>query len=129
MQIVIDASTLVKWLTGNDISDELKIQISQCEMLAPDLIINESLSVLKKLLIRKRITKSLFAEVATDLNFYPHFLHSSRKLINSSIPTLGHISAYDSSYVCLAQELDIPFYTSDKRLFKVAKKYCKVVEV
>jgi predicted nucleic acid-binding protein len=129
VQIVIDASTLVKWLTGNDISDEFKIQISRCEMLAPDLIINESLSVLKKLLIRKQITKSLFAEYVTDLNFYPHFLHSSRNLINSAIPTLGHISAYDSSYVCLAQELNIPFYTSDKRLFKVAKKYCKVVEV
>ena len=129
MQIVIDASTLVKWLTGNNISDDVKNQISQCELLAPDLIINESLSVLKKLLIRKQITKSLFAEAITDLNFFPHFLHSSRKLINSSVSKLGHISAYDTSYVCLAQELNIPFYTSDKRLFKVAKKYCKVVEV
>jgi len=129
VQIVIDASTLVKWLTGNDISDDVKNQISQCELLAPDLIINESLSVLKKLLIRKQISKSFFAEAITDLNFFPHYLHSSRKLINSSVSKLGHISAYDASYVALAQELNLPFFTSDKRLFKVAKKYCKVVEV
>lgn len=129
MQIVIDASTLVKWLTGDDFSERMKIQIAECEMLAPDLIINESMSVLKKLLVKKRIHKTLFSELVTDLNFYPHFLYSSRKLVNSSVLKLGNISAYDASYVALAQELNLPFYTSDKRLVKVAKKYCKVVEV
>lgn len=129
MQIVIDASTLVKWLTGKEISLEHRNHITECEMFAPDLIINESLSVLKKLLVTKQISKTVFADIATDLNFYPHFLHSSRKLITSSLGKLGHISAYDTSYVSLAQELNLPFYTSDKRLLKVAKKYCKIVEV
>lgn len=129
MQIVIDASTLVKWLTGKDISIEHKNHIAKCELFAPDLIINESLSVLKKLLVTKQISKSVFADVVIDLNYYPHFLHSSRKLITSSLGKLGHISAYDTPYVSLAQELNLPFYTSDKRLFKVAKKYCQVIEV
>jgi len=129
VQIVIDASTLVKWLTGDDFSERTKIQIAKCEMLAPDLIINESMSVLKKLLVKKRINKTLFSELVTDLNFYPHFLYSSRKLVNSSVLKLGNISAYNASYVALAQELNLPFYTSDKRLVKVAKKYCNVVEV
>jgi predicted nucleic acid-binding protein len=56
----------------------------------------------------------------------PKNIISSRTLINSIPAKLGNISAYDAAYVCLAESLQIPLYTTDEKLSKSAQKYCEV---
>ena len=93
---------------------------------APDLIINEAISALTRLWRNETISNSLYREALEDLTTIPAKIISSRSLIKSMPPKLGHISAYDAAYVCLAENLQIPFYTTDTKLCKVAQKYCEV---
>ena len=52
-----------------------------------------------------------------------------KEIATISIGGIGaaEITAYDASYVNLARKLNIPLCTSDKKLAKVASKYCDVI--
>lgn len=38
-----------------------------------------------------------------------------------------NLSAYDGAYVALAESLDAPLLTSDKRMARAASRYCEVI--
>lgn len=126
MKIVADASALVDFLIGNMSSSLDKKEFRASLVYAPDLIINEAISALTRLWRNETISNSLYREALEDLTNIPAKIISSRSLIKSMPPKLGHISAYDAAYVCLAENLQIPFYTTDAKLSKVAQKYCEV---
>ncbi len=126
MKIVADASALVDFLIGNMSSSLDKKEFRASLVYAPDLIINEAISALTRLWRNETISNSLYCEALEDLTNVPAKIISSRSLIKSMPPKLGHISAYDAAYVCLAENLQIPFYTTDAKLSKVAQKYCEV---
>ena len=126
MKIVADASALVDFLIGNMSSSLDKKEFRASLVYAPDLIINEAISALTRLWRNETISNSLYREALEDLTNVPAKIISSRSLIKSMPPKLGHISAYDAAYVCLAENLQIPFYTTDAKLSKVAQKYCEV---
>lgn len=126
MKIVADASALVDFLIGNMSSSLDRKEFKTSLVCAPDLIINESISALTRLLRNGTISNSLFSDSLEDLTFIPTKIISSRDLIKSIPSKLGHISAYDAAYVCLAENLQIPFYTTDAKLSKSAQKYCQV---
>jgi predicted nucleic acid-binding protein len=126
LKIVADASALVDFLIGNMSSSLDKKEFRASLVYAPDLIINEAISALTRLWRNETISNSLYREALEDLTNIPAKIISSRSLIKSMPPKLGHISAYDAAYVCLAENLQIPFYTTDAKLSKVAQKYCEV---
>jgi predicted nucleic acid-binding protein len=126
VKIVADASALVDFLIGNMSSSLDRKKFKTSLVCAPDLIINESISALTRLLRNGTISNSLFSDSLEDLTFIPTKIISSRDLIKSIPSKLGHISAYDAAYVCLAENLQIPFYTTDAKLSKSAQKYCQV---
>ncbi len=126
MKIVADASALVDFLIGNMSSSLDRKEFKTSLVCAPDLIINESISALTRLLRNGTISNSLYSDCLEDLTFIPTKIISSRDLIKSIPSKLGHISAYDAAYVCLAENLQIPFYTTDAKLSKSAQKYCQV---
>lgn len=126
MKIVADASALVDFLIGNMSSSLDKKEFRASLVYAPDLIINEAISALTRLWRNETISNSLYREALEDLTTIPAKIISSRSLIKSMPTKLGHISAYDAAYVCLAENLQIPFYTTDAKLSKVAQKYCEV---
>jgi predicted nucleic acid-binding protein len=126
LKIVADASALVDFLIGNMSSSLDKKEFRASLVYAPDLIINEAISALTRLWRNETISNSLYREALEDLTNIPAKIISSRSLIKSMPPKLGHISAYDAAYVCLAENLQIPFYTTDAKLSKVAQKYCDV---
>jgi predicted nucleic acid-binding protein len=126
LKIVADASALVDFLIGNMSSSLDRKEFHTSLVYAPDLIINEAISALTRLWRNETISNSLYRETLEDLTNIPAKIISSRSLIKSMPPKLGHISAYDAAYVCLAENLQIPFYTTDVKLSKSAQKYCEV---
>jgi predicted nucleic acid-binding protein len=126
--IVLDASSLIAKLTS---SEDFAQQISDLTeneiVLAPDLIVLETISGMYKMSLRKEISNSLFKSlfmqvVREDIKLIP-----SQDLISKIDELLGSVTAYDASYVNLARKLNIPLCTSDKKLAKVASKYCDVI--
>jgi predicted nucleic acid-binding protein len=126
LKIVADASVLVDFLIGNMTSTLDRNEFKTSALYAPDLIINEAISCLSRLHRNQIISNSLYQDSIEDLTLIPKNIISSRTLINSIPAKLGNISAYDAAYVCLAESLQIPLYTTDEKLSKSAQKYCEV---
>ncbi|MFM1825740.1 MAG: hypothetical protein RLZZ37_375 [Actinomycetota bacterium] len=126
MKIVADASVLVDFLIGNMTSTLDRNEFKSSVIYAPDLIINEAIYCLSRLRRNEIISNSLYQDSIEDLTLIPKNIISSRTLINSIPEKLGNISTYDAAYVCLAETLQIPLYTTDEKLSKSAQKYCEV---
>jgi len=126
--IVLDASSLIAKLTsGEDFAQQIADLTESDIVLAPDLIILETISGLYKMSLRKLITKELFNSTYPKVSKENITFVPSQDLIVDMGDLLGNITAYDASYVNLARKLNIPLCTSDKKLSKAATKFCDVV--
>lgn len=117
--LVIDASALVELLTVDpDDEPDLACRVHEVEwMSAPDLIDYEVLNVLRKMVLRGDIE----VELAQESRLALRDLRLSRQPLTDEIADrvwqLRHnASAYDAAYLALAEHLDVPLVTADRRL-------------
>ena len=128
--IVLDASAASDWLlqtpAGRRIEDRL---YSQSESLhAPHLVDIEVTQVLRRLVRERTLVANRADDAIRDfldlwITRYPHFALLPR------IWELRHsLSVYDAAYVALAELLEVPLLTRDKKMASAAGHYA-VVEV
>jgi predicted nucleic acid-binding protein len=126
--IVLDASSLIAKLTSSEDFAQQISDLTESEIvLAPDLIVLETISGMYKMSLRKEISNSLFNSLFMQVAREDIKLIPSQDLISNIDELLGSITAYDASYVNLARKLNIPLCTSDKKLSKSASQYCDVI--
>jgi len=128
--IVLDASAAVDWLlqTPAGLSIEKRIYSRNETLHAPHLLDLEVTQVLRRLLRQGVLSGRRADEAVRDLldlriNRYPHLVFLSR------IWQLRHtLSAYDASYIVLADQLGATLLTRDRRL-AVAMGHAATVEL
>ena len=135
-QIVIDASVVLKWyLVDEEYSQKAlglldKYISTKLGILAPSLLKYE---VINGLIIAKKRGGIQENKILTALD---GFISLEIKLINISLfyPKVLHYcklfyrSAYDASYLALADEKNTPLVTADKSLYNAVKKDLKWVK-
>lgn len=133
--IVADASVLAQWvLPGEDacpgvtrlIDDVLSEAVV---LLVPSLFYSEISSILSVSVRRRRIDP-----IEADLGWQAieglNIVCSNRDATDPEITRLSllaGISAYDASYVALAERHRCPFYTADRRLMEAMRDYSDLV--
>ncbi|MBO3744556.1 type II toxin-antitoxin system VapC family toxin [Streptosporangiaceae bacterium NEAU-GS5] len=123
----MDAGAVVQALVGED-ADEIIDELSAVDwMSAPFLLDYEVHNVLRKMVFRCDIG----ADVAQEALDVYRELRISRHAVTSDMScriwTLrSNFSAYDASYVVLAETLDVPMVTTDKRLADAVRKHTGV---
>ena len=116
--IVLDASAAVDWLLRTVPGQRIEERIySRNETLhCPHLLDLEVAQVLRRLVSESAISGRRAAEAIEDLSN----LRISRYRHDVFLPRIWHhrnnLSAYDASYVCLAESLAAPLITRDNRL-------------
>ena len=120
MTIVVDASVALRWcfqLNGSDRAEELLR--SNDHLIAPDLVMAEITNAAWKLVIFDGVMAEAAQAAVRDVakafeELVPTSVLKDRALAIAI--ELRH-PAYDCFYLALAELLDIPFWTADRRLY------------
>jgi predicted nucleic acid-binding protein len=117
--LVIDTSALVEVLTTDPAAiPELARRVHGVEwMSAPSLVDYEVLNVLRKLVLRQSIDIELAEDSRRTLRALRLVRYPMSDELADRIWQLRHnASAYDASFLALAEHLNVPLVTAERRL-------------
>lgn len=125
--IVVDASVLAPALAddGED-GDQARSRLQGEQLTAPELIDLEILSILRRAGRAKRLDERRSGQALDDLAALPLQRVSHLPLLGRVWQLRDNLSAYDASYVALAEALDAVLLTADRRLAKAVGVLCEV---
>ena len=126
--LVVDASLLVEYLIRSDIGKEFSgiLEDPDVRLHAPALCDLEVASTLRCLLLRRETTLERAGEALSDLLDLPLVRHGHESLLRRVISLRKNFSAYDASYVALAELLRAPILTTDHSLARAVKVHTDV---
>ena len=127
MEVVIDASVVVKWFVEEENSDKAirlrdRYVEGEISIVAPELIIFETLNALKykRLFSVDELMKVAETLEAFSFTLYPLKDAYARKTIEIAVE--NNITIYDASYIALAAIKNTTMYTADKKLITQLKQ-------
>jgi predicted nucleic acid-binding protein len=124
--IVVDASAVIDLISVTGRKHPLYDRLSGERLLAPDFLPIETASGLRGMNLGGKLTDAEISDAAARLPRLRIDLHASLPLIPRVLALRHNFSAYDASYVALAETCGCPLLTYDKRLAKAARKYCAI---
>lgn len=125
--IVVDAGVLVAALADEGAHGELaRTRLRGQRLAAPELIDLEVLSVLRGLARSGQVTSRRAGHAVADLVALPLVRAAHRGLAQRSWELRENLTPYDAAYVALAEALDVPLVTSDRRLSQSTGPLCSI---
>jgi predicted nucleic acid-binding protein len=86
----------------------------------------EVASALRRALLRNELTVGRAAEALADYLALPLRRHHHGRLLARILALRANLSAYDASYVALAERLEAPLLTGDRRLERAARRHTDI---
>jgi predicted nucleic acid-binding protein len=128
--IVVDASILAN-LIGDDGSDGDRARevLDGQELSVPDLADVEVVSVLRRRWLAKTMTARRFAAAIDDLGALPADRYPALPFMPRAYELRANVSAYDATYVALAEQLDCALITGDRRLASAPGPRCTIAVI
>jgi predicted nucleic acid-binding protein len=126
--IVVDASILAN-VIGDDGVDGHRARSearAAGELAAPDLVDVETVAVLRKRWIAGAISDHRFAEAIDDLEALELERYPTLPLMRRAYELRANITAYDSSYIALAEVQGCELLTGDTRLGRAPGPLCAI---
>lgn len=126
--IVVDASVLAN-IVGDDshVGKAARARLAAAgSAAAPDLVDVETVAVLRKRWIAKDISDGRFKSAVDDLLALPIVRYPTRPLMVRAYELRANVTAYDSTYVALAEALQCILLTADARLARAPAIACQV---
>lgn len=119
--VVVDTSVAIKWFLPEKGSEAAKTLLEKEELAAPDLLLYEMTNVLsyKAALTSGDIQKLLKILFQFSIQFF--VLSQERFLRVAELSRNFQISAYDASFIALAETLQADLVTADEKLVKQVK--------
>lgn len=125
--IVLDASVLANAI-ADDAEDGQRARGELREadgIAAPDLVDVETVSVLRKRWLAGTLSAQRFAAAVGDLDALAMERYPVRALLRRAYELRANLTPYDAVYVALAETLDCPLVTADRRLTNAPGPRCE----
>jgi predicted nucleic acid-binding protein len=127
--IVIDASVLANAI-GDDGADgrlaRSELRSEAGALAAPDLVDVETVAVLRKRWLAKTVTDRRFATAIKDLQAFDLDRYPTLPLMTRAYGLRANLTAYDATYVALAEGLGCELLTGDTRLASAPGPRCPI---
>lgn len=126
--IVIDASVLANAI-GDDGEDGRKARSelrAGGDIAAPDLVDVETVAVLRKRWLASTLSDERFGAAIEDLESLDMQRVPVLRLMRRAYELRANVTAYDASYVALAEALDCELLTADGHLAKAPGLRCAI---
>jgi predicted nucleic acid-binding protein len=126
--IVIDASVVVELVLQTDRAGAIVARAfgATQQLHAPHLVDVEVAQALRRLLLAKQITPSRAQEAFEDFCLLVIERHAHRPLLGRIWALKASLSAYDATYVALAEALASPLLTCDGKLARTGGHVAQV---
>ncbi|MBI4883387.1 MAG: type II toxin-antitoxin system VapC family toxin [Actinobacteria bacterium] len=125
---VVDASAMIDVLTLTSRGRKL-LPIIDDDLFAPDLLIPEVYSFLRRMVAAKRLTPPAADELSLRLRQAPIEYLPTWPCADRMWGWRQNVSPYDAAYVALAADLGAPLVTTDSRLSRAAEELATVITV
>lgn len=120
---MLDASVVVEYLVATPLTAKaravFRTTVEQgVELWAPDLIYAAVASALRRLVALKALAPRAGAVAVADLVRLPLAIAGTRPLMPRAWDLRDAVTPYDACYVALAERLQVPLVTADRRLVR-----------
>jgi predicted nucleic acid-binding protein len=126
VSVVVDASVLVAFTSdageAGDWSDGV---VAGGDLVAPHLVLAEATNVLRRLELAGRLSRLEAGAAARDLQLLDLQLAPFTPFADRIWELRSNVTSYDAWYVALAEELDLPLATLDRRLAAADGPRCR----
>ena len=128
--VVADASALVEYLCRTRQAARIGkvVNAPNVHLHVPALCDIELAAALRRGLLSRRLSKERAGEVLEDYGDLPLTRHGHRTLLPHVLTLRHNFSAYDATYVALAQVLDAALLTADAGLARAARQHVVIAE-
>ena len=96
------------------------------DVAAPDLVDVETVAVLRKRWLAGTVTDQRFAAAVEDLEQLDLDRYPVLRFMRRAYELRANVTAYDSAYVALAEELGCELLTADRRLASASGPRCAI---
>lgn len=114
--IVLDASAAVELICGTDAGRRVEESIGDEQVVAPALLLAEVASALRGLFRSAQVPEDQALASLRLLPRLPITWYASEELLEHVWQLRHRLTAYDAHYVALAERLDVPLVTCDRKL-------------
>lgn len=125
--IVIDTSALIDAVLGRPSKPELLARLSDDgDLHAPHLLDVEVLHALRRLALTKAVHEERLEDARADIDDITLTRYPLGPLADRVWNLRHHLTAYDAVFVSLAEALEVPLITCDRRLARSAGHHAHV---
>jgi predicted nucleic acid-binding protein len=124
-RLVVDASAMVEYLLGTPLGASIAETMEQpgVDLHAPALCDVEVTSALRALMRARKLGLDRAFEALDDYRDMPLARHGHTSLLSRMLDLRANFSAYDATYVALAEELAAALLTCDAPLTKAVRAH------
>jgi len=118
--IVLDASAVVEVLTNSPLADSVRRNVAESgdSLIVPHLLDVEVISALRRLVAGQRVDSTHADRVLAELRMFPAERYPHVSLLSRIWELRHNFTAYDATYIALAEATGSVLYTCDKKLAK-----------
>ena len=123
---VLDTSAAIDYLLGAGVGSQVEALLAAAPASAPDLLVFETLAVLRRAVGRRELTQTRAAAAVNDLGDMALDLFPTLPLRARAWELRRNMTAGDALFVALAEALDEPLATTDAGLAKAGARHAEV---
>ena len=125
--IVVDAGVVFTLVAGAEAAArDVALRVGDEQMLAPQLVDLEVVSVLRRLVLRRDFPPSLAAASVRHLAELDITRVAHAPLLERCWELRENLTPYDAAYVALAEMVEAPLLTTDRRLAGASGVRCHI---